>query len=94
MPEMRTAADYGMLDPDDLLFLQGIFDEVCARGPADEEVATAVARTLILLFNGGTRGRDPLTLAAQTRRSAAEATQASASDPLTGGQRRDRAVAG
>jgi hypothetical protein len=94
MPEIRIAADNGVLNPDDLLFLQGIFDDVRARGPADQEVATAIARTLIMLFNGGTRDRDLLTAAAERRRLAAEHVRASASDPLASGRRRHRSIAG
>ena len=68
MPMRRISADYGVLNPEDLLFLQGIFDEVCAaNGHMDEGERAAVARKLLVLFNGGTRDRKLLKLTVARR---------------------------
>ena len=68
MPITQISADYGVLNPEDLLFLQGIFDEVCAaNGPMDEGEPAAVARKLLVLFNGGTRDRELLKLTVARR---------------------------
>jgi hypothetical protein len=64
----QISADYGVLNPEDLLFLQGIFDEVCASsGPMDEGEPASVARKLLVLFKGGTRDRELLKLTVARR---------------------------
>ena len=64
----QISADYGILNPEDLLFLQGIFDEVCAaNGPMEDGEPAAVGRKLLVLFNGGTRDRELLKLSVARR---------------------------
>ena len=49
MPVRHISADYGILNPEDLLFLQGILDEVCAaNGPMDDGEPAAVAARKLL----------------------------------------------
>ena len=68
MPMRQISADYGVLNPEDLLFLQGIFDEVCAAsGMLDDGEPAAIARKLLVLFNGGTRDRELLKLSVARR---------------------------
>jgi hypothetical protein len=66
MPLRRLQAEYGALDPEELSFLQGIFDEVCATeesmGLGQRE---AIATKLLQLFKGGARDREPLKAAVE-----------------------------
>jgi len=58
MPIQRPAAKCGIFEPEDLSFLQSIFDESCpVHEHLCEERATAIARKLFVLFKGGTRDR-------------------------------------
>ena len=64
----KISAEYGVLDPENLSFLRAIFDEICtADGSMDEDEVASVARKLLVLFNGGTRDRELLKLAAAPR---------------------------
>ena len=68
MPTRQISADYGVLNPEDLLFLQAILDEVCAANvPMDEGEPAGIARKLLVLFNGGTRDRELLKLTVSRR---------------------------
>ena len=59
MPIQRRAANRGIFEPQDLSFLQSIFDESCAvHEHLSEEQSTAIARKLFVLFKGGTRDRE------------------------------------
>jgi hypothetical protein len=56
--------DDGARDPEQLSFLQGIFDEVCAAaGPMGLEQREAISRKLLWLFRGGTTERQLLRVA-------------------------------
>ena len=61
MPIQRLAANCGIFEPEDLSFLQSIFDESCAvHEHLGEEQSTEIARKLFVLFKGGTRDRELL----------------------------------
>ena len=61
MPIQRLVANCGIFEPEDLSFLQSIFDESCAvHEHLGEEQSTAIARKLFVLFKGGTRDRELL----------------------------------
>ena len=61
MPTQRLAVNRGIFEPEDLSFLQSIFDESCAvHEHLGEEQSTAIARKLFVLFKGGTRDRELL----------------------------------
>ena len=61
MPLRRLDAEYCTLEPEELSFLQGIFDEICAAaGPMRLAEREAIARKLLTLFKGGTTDRQLL----------------------------------
>jgi hypothetical protein len=61
MPIQRLVANCGIFEPEDLSFLQSIFDESCVvHEHLGEEQSTAIARELFVLFKGGTRDRELL----------------------------------
>ena len=58
MPILKNAAAYGVHEPDDLTFLEGVLAEASAKdGAGDPE---EIARKLLVLFQGGVRDRDLL----------------------------------
>lgn len=65
MPLRRLQSDYGALQPEELSFLQGIFDEICVERGAGLEERDAIARKLLRLFRDGVQ-REQLKVAVAT----------------------------
>ena len=64
---MPGMTDYGSLKPEQLSSLQSILDDVCTNlDPISAGLREEVARKLLMLFKGGTRDPQLLTLALRT----------------------------
>lgn len=59
---IRRLADPGVLEPEEVAFLQETFDEICARGRIDRksEAAEELAVNLIAHYQRGLRGQELL----------------------------------
>ncbi|WP_141245401.1 hypothetical protein [Mesorhizobium sp. WSM4313] len=57
---IRRLPDAGVFEPEEVSVLQGIFDQICARGGIDRksEVAEDMAINLIAYYQQGLRGEE------------------------------------